>query len=87
MLLLAGHAQTAFYTLLLAGCWVLFRQRQFGWKSTARVAFTWGLSVLLGCGLAAIQLLPTAEYLMQSQRAAEIGTTMRLTIPSCPGAS
>ena len=73
MLLLAGHAQTAFYTLLLAGCWVLFRQSRFGWKSTVRVAFTWGLSVLLGCGLAAIQLIPTAEYLMQSQRAAEIG--------------
>jgi hypothetical protein len=73
MLLLAGHAQTAFYTLLLAACWVLFRQSRFGWKSTVRVAFTWGLSVLLGCGLAAIQLLPTAEYLLQSQRAAEIG--------------
>ncbi len=73
MLLLAGHAQTAFYTLLLAGCWILYRQSRFGWKSTGKTAFTWGLSVLLGCGLAAIQLLPTAEYLMQSQRAAEIG--------------
>ncbi|MBN2678578.1 MAG: YfhO family protein, partial [Anaerolineaceae bacterium] len=73
LLLLAGHAQTAFYTLLLAGCWVLFRQSCFGWKSTGKVVFTWGLSVLLGCGLAAIQLIPTAEYLMQSQRAAEIG--------------
>jgi uncharacterized membrane protein YfhO len=73
MLLLAGHAQTAFYTLLLAGCWVLFRQSRFGWKSAVKVAFNWSLSVILGCGLAAIQLIPTAEYLMQSQRAAEIG--------------
>jgi hypothetical protein len=73
LLLLAGHAQTAFYTLLLAGCWVLFRGWRFGWKTMFSRAFFWGLSVLLGCGLAAIQLLPTAEYLMQSQRAAEIG--------------
>jgi uncharacterized membrane protein YfhO len=73
MLLLAGHAQTAFYTLLLAGCWVLFRGWRSGWKTALSKAFFWGLSVLLGCGLAAIQLIPTAEYLMQSQRAAEIG--------------
>ncbi len=73
MLLLAGHAQTAFYTLLLAGCWVLFRGWRSGWKGMLSRAFYWGLSVLLGCGLAAIQLIPTAEYLMQSQRASEIG--------------
>jgi hypothetical protein len=73
MLLLAGHAQTAFYTLLLAGCWVLFRQWHAGWKGILSGALFWGLSVLLGCGLAAIQLLPTAEYLAQSQRAVEIG--------------
>jgi hypothetical protein len=73
ILLLAGHAQTAFYTLLLAGCWVLVRQFRYGWKHMGWVVLMWGLSVLLGCGLAAIQLLPTAEYLMQSQRAAEIG--------------
>jgi hypothetical protein len=73
ILLLAGHAQMAFYTLLMAGCWVLFRQFRYGWKHMGWVVLMWGLSVLLGCGLAAIQLLPTAEYLMQSQRAAEIG--------------
>lgn len=73
LMLLAGHAQTAFYTLLFAGCWVLFRQFRNGWKSLGSVFFLWGLSVLLGCGLAAIQLLPTAEYLAQSQRAVEIG--------------
>jgi uncharacterized membrane protein YfhO len=73
MLLLAGHAQTAFYTLLLACCWVLFRGWRSGWKTALSKAFFWGLSVLLGCGLAAIQLIPTAEYLMESQRAAEIG--------------
>ncbi len=73
MLLLAGHAQTAFYTLLLTGCWVLFRQSRLGWKSTTKVAFIWSFSVLLGCGLAAIQLLPTAEYLYISQRSSEIG--------------
>ncbi|MCI0406485.1 MAG: hypothetical protein L0209_10555, partial [candidate division Zixibacteria bacterium] len=68
ILLLAGHAQTAWYTLLLAGAWVIF----WGWnkhpRSSAfiRVLFLFILSTILGAALAAIQLLPTAELLSQS---------------------
>ena len=78
LLLLAGHAQTAWYTLLLAGMWVIF----WGWNHTSRVTprvlrfkflfravLLFALASLLAATLAAIQLLPTAELLSHSQRA------------------
>ncbi len=55
LLLLAGHAQTAWYVLLLAGAWALWRLLG---------------PVVLGAGLAAAQLLPTAELMQVSPRAA-----------------
>lgn len=70
MLLLAGHAQWAFYSLLLATFYVTFRlttlhetrsiwlRRFGGWVALAG----------LGAALAAFQLLPTAELQRQSQR-------------------
>ncbi|MBN2548592.1 MAG: YfhO family protein [Anaerolineales bacterium] len=88
MQLLAGHAQTTWYTLLLAGAWAGF----WGWQS-ARVAgqvrpgpSSWlvglkgstkawmelALALSLAAVIAAVQLLPTAEYLLQSQRAAAV---------------
>jgi hypothetical protein len=73
MLLLAGHAQTAFYSLILSTCWVIYRGIWSGWERIAKTFFYWIEMVLLGCMLSAIQLLPTAEYLIQSQRASEIG--------------
>ncbi len=90
--LLAGHAQTTWYTLLLAGLWVAY----FGWQRTlgdgpahSQFGGRWerfkvqALSlleselklagaVLLGAALAAVQLLPTAVYLSQSQRATAV---------------
>jgi len=76
--LLAGHAQTAWYTLLLAGIWVGF----WAWNSSAAhgslvrrfvLAWKWfALALLLAIALAAIQLLPTAEYLAESQRSAAV---------------
>ncbi len=70
MLLLAGHAQTAFYALAGAGAYVLWlnpgaprtwRSRFSGWLLA-------GGGVALGAGLAAIQLVPTAELLSRSAR-------------------
>ena len=91
MQLLAGHAQTTWYTWLLAMFWAGY----WGWKLTQdplkqersgkvkrlreislRVAQHWswlGAAILAACALAAIQLIPTAEYLIQSQRAAAAG--------------
>ncbi|MFQ5616572.1 MAG: YfhO family protein, partial [Anaerolineales bacterium] len=84
-LLLAGHAQMAWYTLLLAGMWAGF----WGWRiaysqtnpkdggrgmllegirEVARAWLVLLVPVLLGVGLAAVQLIPTAELLLQSQR-------------------
>lgn len=72
MQLLAGHAQTTWYTLLLAGLWLLF----WAWQN-GRISSLWPVTwrYLLAGGwagvLSAAQLLPTAEYLMQSQRATQ----------------
>jgi hypothetical protein len=70
---LAGHAQTTYYTWLLLVVWVVFWGWQAaGWRGSAKalvgLAFASGLAV----GLAAVQLLPTAEYLQQSQRASSV---------------
>ena len=78
MMLLAGHAQLSWYTLLLAGLW----SGWLTWYSTATemlwkvrlvaVGKAWlklGAAGLLALLLGVIQLIPTAEYLLQSQRA------------------
>ena len=66
MQLLAGHAQTTWYSMLLLGCFSVW------WAITHRVKWQrLGIIVvglILGAGLAAVQLLPTAELLAQSQR-------------------
>ncbi len=77
MLLLAGHAQTAWYGVLLAGVWSAFwAWRRAGRRSSlAALTGAWGglaLAGLLAAALAAAQLLPTAELLRQSQRAAAV---------------
>lgn len=96
MLLLAGHAQTAWYILLLAGLWVGFwagEQARPGPGAATRPAF--GRAVLrgwlrlalagaLGAGLAAVQILPTAEYLLQSSRAAAVDYEQAMTYSFWP---
>jgi hypothetical protein len=87
MQLLAGHAQIAWYTMLLAFFWAT----GLGWaeansklapqgsvepmkvigqrmRVVSRVWMRLALGMFLAASLAAIQLLPTAEYLSQSQR-------------------
>lgn len=77
--LLAGHAQLTWYALVLAGAWVTFR----GWQDARahalrflaglkRVVWIWlafAVNAALAAGIAAVQLLPTWEYLQVSQRA------------------
>jgi hypothetical protein len=80
LLLLAGHAQTAWYILLIAGAWALWRL--LGAVGPWRARFTtaaWLLApLLLAADLAAAQLLPTAELMRASPRAesAEYGFVM-----------
>ena len=66
--LLAGHAQVSWYTLVLAGLWVTFLGK-------GKVFIRWlgfAASAILGVGMAMVQLLPTFEYLSQSQRSSAV---------------
>ena len=97
--LLAGHAQTVWFTLLLAILWAAVR----GWtrsgqshpggerppmssrlrsllSSMVRLGFALGLAI----GLAAVQLFPTAEYLLASQRAAQVDYDFAMTYSFWP---
>lgn len=66
LMLLAGHAQWAFYSLVLTGFGALYLSLRN--RSGLRpLAFLAG-ALILGAALAAIQLAPTAELQRQSQR-------------------
>ena len=99
MQLLAGHAQTAWYTLLLAGMWAFFwgwkessrqeneseKSDRFGWLWPVLRAELWlGLAIVFAFCLAAVQLLPVAEYLSQSHRAAAVDYEMAMTYSFWP---
>jgi hypothetical protein len=88
MLLLGGHAQTAWYTLLLASIWLVYWVIEFNKTKNhgtpendqqarlshriAKVLSAFILAGLLAILLSAIQLIPTAEYLLLSQRASQV---------------
>ncbi len=92
MQLLAGHAQTSWYTLVLAGVWSAFwgwrfhedRNTQKRLRHTALSIARLGFAILLGIGIAAVQLLPTAVYLMQSQRAGAVDIDFALNYSFWP---
>ena len=78
MLLLAGHAQTAWYSLVFAGVWGLFwvdftKRRLSGngpsTKLNLKYCLLFLVTVIVSVSLASVQLFPTAEYLLQSQPA------------------
>ena len=70
MQLLAGHAQLSWYTLVLAGIWFLAGiWRAAAWRRSGALLLGLAVSLLLGAAIAMVQLLPTFEYLSQSQRA------------------
>lgn len=85
MQLLAGHAQLTWYSILLAGLWVAFSAYNYG---GTRRAFWALLSLaaagLLAAGIAAVQLVPTAEYLLHSQRADAFAYTEAMTYSFWP---
>ena len=82
--LLAGHAQTALYGGLMLAAYLVFRTLQ---QHLSLVIDHWSLIVLslaIGLGLAAVQLLPTAELMIQSQRAAGVDTDFAMTYSLWP---
>lgn len=85
LLLLAGHAQLAWYSLLLSAAWIVF----FGYRSRGIKGMLHALCIFIQAGflaglIAAIQLVPTAEYLMVSQRASEYGYESALAYSMWP---
>lgn len=92
--LLAGHAQTTWYTLLLGGLWTGFwglytsysRENALHPALRAMLAAWLRMALALGLalGLAAVQLLPTAEYLMQSQRSSAVDYELAMTYSFWP---
>lgn len=84
LLLLAGHAQTAWYGLLLAGLLAVYetaRARPAGWYRRLALA---GGGAALGVGIAALQLLPTAELMGLSQRADGVDVTVAMNFSYAP---
>ena len=89
MLLLAGHAQTAWHALLLGGCWAVYwglansenRRRLSDLGRTMAGYLGAGISAM---AISAVQLLPTAEYLLLSQRAGEYGFENAMTYSFWP---
>ena len=84
LLLLAGHAQTAWYSLLLTGLFALW------WTVFHRPIHVLRLGMVVGCmalgaGIAALQLLATAELLRQSQRSGGVDFNYRNEFQLCPG--
>lgn len=67
--LLAGHAQTTWYTWLLLAAWTLWRSLTFRAGALLTRYFLLSTSCLLALLIASVQLLPTFEYLQQSPRA------------------
>ncbi len=83
--LLAGHAQITWYSLLLAATWVVVGGWiNGGWRNTLKAGLLLGGHILLGSLIAAIQLAPTAEYLLQSQRSAAVEFELGLTYSFWP---
>lgn len=82
---LAGHAQTAWYTLILLLVWV-------GWRSFThrreivlfQAIFSFGVALILAFLLSAVQLLPTAEFLFYSHRASEVERELALAYSFWP---
>jgi hypothetical protein len=82
---LAGHAQTAWYSLILAGLWVLWRS--LGYSRLQPAIGLWSrfcLAGLLAAGLAAPQLVPTLEYLANSTRASSLDPSLAMTYSFWP---
>ena len=85
LLLLAGHAQIAWYTLIFNIFWML--TWSFYYHRWSKIAVTIGIIIFtigFSAGLSAIQLIPTAEFLLQSQRASNVDYSYALNYSFWP---
>jgi len=87
MQLLAGHAQTSLYSIVMAAAYALIcslRNQNTTRRQRISMVLLFAFSVVLGAGLAAIQLLPTAELALSSQRFAGVDPGSGLTYSFWP---
>lgn len=81
--LLAGHAQTSYYTIMLGGFVVLFYNlKSFRIQINKIIAYLF--ATILSILISAVQLFPTAEFLMQSQRSTEVGYDFAVSLSLWP---
>jgi len=70
--ILAGHAQTTFYTILVSAIIVIFLK--FGSiKNQLFKIISFIASIVLSFMISAVQIIPTIEFLQNSQRRSEVG--------------
>jgi hypothetical protein len=87
--LLAGHAQISWYSIIFTVPWTAFWVYSNNIESGNLKDLCWAWVKLAGAGLlaagiSAIQLIPTAEYLLLSQRASEFGYQEAMTYSFWP---
>ncbi|MGB2897595.1 MAG: YfhO family protein [Anaerolineales bacterium] len=82
---LAGHAQTAWYSLCLSAAWIIWRAISLDtWRDRLRAASAYLSAGVLGFVLTAAQLLPTLEYLQNTARATAVDPELALTYSFWP---
>lgn len=82
---LSGHAQVAWYSLVLLAAWVAFRAlSRRGWSGLTRVLLPLGLAGSVAFLISAAQLLPTLEYLNVSDRSTSLDPEFAMTYSFWP---
>ncbi len=84
--LLSGHAQLSWYTIILLVLWVFVGSLKSGKfrKVLTNLGIVFGCILIAGL-ICAVQLIPTFEYLVQSQRASSVATGIALNYSFWPG--
>ncbi len=73
LLFFAGHAQSAWYSIVFCVAWTIFRSGEFSlWNHKLKLFIHIACSFIVAILISAIQLVPTAEYLFNSQRSTSL---------------
>jgi hypothetical protein len=80
---LSGHAQIAWYTLILLVAWAVYRARSKSY-STRKTILALAAAGALAFAIAAVQLIPTLEYASVSNRAGDLDPEFALTYSFWP---